>query len=420
VARMADRLELEEQLAQCDEVLREEVGSADPGASGRLVVALGDKARVLGKLGRDGDALGLWDEILGRCAHDPSAGEVPLVLEAGYQRANKLERLGRTEEALAACEVVLARWDPDHGGPVDELRGGNELQRSQYLAATMLVKRDIYGGRRDPDGVLGVVEELVGRYAGSGDRYLRGVVARTLVYQVYWLLVAGRVDAAIAASDALSERFQAEEEPDMMRRVGDPLVQAGRSLGWVIDAEAGWKAHAVMDLTAVASAIGLLDRDRRLWPRALWREMRVRRRRLDQAGRIFDLLIDRLSDLDDPDLKDMLVVTRMDLAAVQIRTGRVRDAVRTTEVAWAAGEPAVRVFREAADKEIGRDGQLAEFRASMNLVALGAVHEGMGQRAEAVAAYTECIERFGRKGSPLVGSGVLLARLGRRIIARQP
>jgi tetratricopeptide (TPR) repeat protein len=416
---MADRLELERQLAQCDEVLREEVGSADPGASGRLVVALGDKARVLGKLGRDGDALGLWDEILERCAHDPSAG-VPLVLEAGYQRAKKLERLGRAEEALAACEVVLARWDPDHGGADDELPGGNELQRSQYLAATMLVKRDVYGGRRDPDGVLGVVEELVGRYAGSQDRYLRGVVARTLGSQVYWLLAAGRVDAAIAASDALSERFQAEEEPDMMRRVGDPLVGAGCSLGWVIDAEAGWKAHAVMALTTFASATRLLDRDRRLWPRALWREMRVRRRRLDQAERIFDLLIDRLSDLDDPDLKDMLVVTRTNLAAVQIGTGRVRDTVRTMEVAWAEGGPAVRVFRAAADKEIARDGQLAAFRASLALVEVGIVHESMGQRAEAVAAYTECIERSGRTPSPLVSTGVLLARLGRRTVTRRP
>jgi tetratricopeptide (TPR) repeat protein len=410
-----DREELARRLAQCDEVLREHSGSADPVAIVHVAVALRDKARILGELERYGDALELWEEILERYGEDPPAGEELIGLEAGYEKAFTLDQLERADEAMAASDEALDRWNPERGR-TETLSEADELQSYRYLAATLVVKRRLCSERRRGDEVLAIDEELVGRYAESTDAYLRRLVAGAISSQVYWLLAAHRVDEAIAASQALSDRFQGETEPDMLLRVGREALAAARSLAVVIDAEAGWEAHAVLALTAVASGLRLLNRDRRLWPPQLWQPVARRRRRLDQAERIFDLLTERLDGADGPELAHLATLARAHLGSVRVVSGRLSLGVQTVDAALSTGAPAVKMLRTMADHAIDRTGRSAAWEASAVLFGLGFLHESMGQRAEAAAVYTECIERFRGSRSPAVCANVLVARLSRRTV----
>jgi tetratricopeptide (TPR) repeat protein len=415
-SNVVDRNELERRLAKRDRLLREYSGSADPVAVGRVAVALTDKARILGDLGRNGDALELWEEVLERYAQDPPSGEELIALEAGYGKTRELAELERTVEALGAADEVLARWGPRSDGEDEELSEADETQRSRYVAATLLVKHRLCSERHRVEEVLSISAELIARYGESADPYLTVAVAHALRSDVYWLLACGRVEEAIAASERLSARFAAEEDRDMLLRVGDPLFQAGCSLGTIIAAEQGVEARAVVLLTALACALHLLEQDRSLWPRGLWRQMSARRRRAAQAERIFELVIEHVRDLDDPDLAHLAAQARIHLSVVQMLSGRFGLSVSTMDAAWTMGEPAVRIFRTMADHAIAGDGRGAAWEASTALFVLGAVHEAIGQRPEAAAAYTECIERYRRSRSPLVIANVLLARLSRRTV----
>jgi hypothetical protein len=184
----------------------------------------------------------------------------------------------------------------------------------------------------------------------------------------------------------------------------------------VIAPEQGAKTRAITVLTALASAVRLLDRDRNLWPRGLWLLAAARRRRVDQAERIFELLIERLQDLDDPDVAHLVALARAYLGVAHMLSGRFAHCARTMDAVWAMGEPAIRIFRTMADHAIAREGRSAAFAASAALIVVGFIHEGMGQRTQAAAAYTECIDRFRRNRSPLVATNVLLARLSRRTV----
>jgi tetratricopeptide (TPR) repeat protein len=413
---VVDRSELERSLDKRDRVLREHSGSADPVAIGRVASALCDKARILGQLGRHGDALELWEEVLERYTADPPSGEELIELEAGHGKARELEELGRADEALAVADGVLRRWGADGDGGAEAVGEADEVQRSRYLAGTLIVEQRLYSEQRRGAEALHVSEELIARYDGATDPYLSFAVAHALRCQVYWLLAGGRVEEAIAAGQRLSDRFQTAEERDMLLRVGSPLVEAGHSLASLIPPEQGAQARAVLRLTALASALRLLERDRDRRPRGLWQQMAARRQRVDQAERIFDLVLARVHDLDDPELAHLAVVARTYLSAAHMLSGRFSLSVSTMNAAWAMGEPAIRVFRSIADHAIAREGRAAALEASTALFVLGAIHEAIGQRAEAAAAYTECIERYRGSRSPLVGATVLFARLSRRTV----
>lgn len=407
---MEDREQLERRLANCDQVLREHSGSADPLAVERVAVALCDKARVLADLGRHGDSLELWEEALERYAEDPPAGEELIGLEAGYNKARELSALEHAEEALAAADEVLGRWE----GRAGELSEADEVQRSRYLAATLLVKQRIFAQRHRADEALPIADELVSRYGESTDSYLAMAVAGALRSDVYWLLADGRVEEAVAASERLSERFRTAGERDALLQVGEALFETGLSLGLVISPEAGLRTRAIIGLTSVASALRVLERGRSLWPPTLMRQMTSRRRRLDQAQSIFSLIVERLRDYDDPELAHLRAHARTYLAAVRMMRGQWVLGLRTVDAAFKMGEPAARIFRGWADEAIAREGRAAASEAAMALFVLGTLYEEMGRRPMAAAAYTECIARFGDYPSLLVRAQVVLSRLSLR------
>jgi tetratricopeptide (TPR) repeat protein len=394
-------------LDQCDLVLQEDSHSVDPVAIGRVADALREKARLLCELNDHSGSLQLWEEVAERYTESPPSGEELIGLEAAHGRTRELDDLELTDDALAACEALLDRWDGGRAG-ADNLSEADELQRDSYLADALFLKLRLNAELGRIGDVLPVANLLIDRYGQSDNEFLRGVVARTLRWQVRGLLLVGDDDGASAACRALVGRFLAETDPQMQHQIADPLLRAARSLISNEETDSGVGKLLIALLAFLASLLGLLDHVS--WPAAIWQPMRTRRRRWDEAARALTSLTGRLDGSDSRELQSILVAALQALSTAQVLSGKLSLGFSTDDAMYAMGEPAIRMLRGWADAALTADGHFAQIEASGALLGLGVAYATAGQPSAATAAYAECIENFRRARSPIVQAFVIVAR----------
>ncbi len=117
------------------------VRGSDRAAAARVVAsAVFNKAVALGVLGRSEDAIAVYDDLLARFG---SATESPLrelVANALVNKGIMLSALGRSEDAIVVYDDLLARFNTATGSPLRELerspkRSSTRGSRSARLAA---------------------------------------------------------------------------------------------------------------------------------------------------------------------------------------------------------------------------------------------------------------------------------------------
>lgn len=202
----------------------------------------------------------------------------------------------------------------------------------------MLVLAQSGDGKRP----LGAVAQLNDRFGDASDPWLIKCAARGTFEEVWWLLRSGDADAALAASDTLINRFEQERNPKARNALGEvlsstasqlasagelrrqPLALAMLVLLPLRDAASSAYTSAKARLPATPAALRHAHPSTRLV--GLMTKSNSLRRRLDQALRIYDLLIANFDSSEDPSLHKLAVGAKLNRGTILSVLGRARTA----------------------------------------------------------------------------------------------
>ncbi len=160
------------------------------------------------------------------------------VAKALEQKAIRLRELGRLDEAAAAYDELLVRFEAAPESEIQERLERAEVEKLNVLLffdpEQVLVLADALAGRPDDtddlesmrralvrllakssalmalgrgDEALEIYEEIGDRFADATDPVMREQVAVTLANKIAWLFQDGRLEEAEAAQEDLAARF---------------------------------------------------------------------------------------------------------------------------------------------------------------------------------------------------------------------
>lgn len=252
-------------------------------------------------------------------------------LDALVARIDEHVADARYEAAVDFCEALIDRYGEDEDRyAVDRVAGA--------------MAKQCYALRRSGDGerLLAAVAQLNDRFGDASDPWLSQCAARGPFEQVWWCLRSGDTSAALAASEALISRFERGDNLDVRDGLGETLLWTASQLAWtgplgsqpllmavlsvspLVDATASAFAWVIARSTAAHVALPHTH-----WPTPvadLITETKSRRQRLEQALRIYELLIANYDDRLDPSLHKLAVGAKLNRGMVLNALGRHRSA----------------------------------------------------------------------------------------------
>ena len=98
-----------------------QVSSIAPALRERVAKALVNKGVALGALGRSTEAVAVCDEVVARYGEDPAPALREQVAKALYNTGVRLGALGHSTEAIAVYDEVAARYGEDPAPAVREV-----------------------------------------------------------------------------------------------------------------------------------------------------------------------------------------------------------------------------------------------------------------------------------------------------------
>lgn len=388
----AERQRSLEVIAASDEVMAAEGGSADPVAQRHVFEALGRKARALGELGRYGERVGVWDEVVRIFADGPPAGRPLIVLQAKAAKAGDLLLSGRPTAALEVATAV-----------VDGCAEQDQSEAARLLAArTLVIKRDALARTGREDDALHVDEEIVKRFWDAEDPGLRGQVNRALSHRSRALWRADRGEDALEVSELIVKRLASAPDSSLresaaavindlarLMAFGGPNMQGIAWTGLVAAINSAYEA--VRTTTAWLPATEslrvpsqlqarvkpLIGTIQRLADAAVPKRLTYSRRRLVQALGGSQAVIARLEGADAPDLQETAAVAHIVQGIALCVLGHPVAGKRALDLASSGHQPgAAQAWHRLA----------ATFaRGDHTLDKVGAV-SALGLRAEALGA----------------------------------
>ncbi|HEY2514263.1 MAG TPA: hypothetical protein VGI39_25525 [Polyangiaceae bacterium] len=250
---------LPESIAQCDDLLRrygEAFENGPAGLRGYLAFALYLKGSDLISLGRWLEALAAFDDLVAKAPSVPE-DERKWVAYARAERAEALEGLGDEAgaaqayaEAIAALgndddpeiSVVVQRTTVARGrllaqlGRTDEafaifdaLIAAPEPVASVAAAEAYLRKAYWLTERRHYEAAIATADAAVERFGSSDETHVRWNVACCMSEKIYALKALGRTDAAAFVADQLVDRFGADLDTNIEKIVAPYAHRLGRS-----------------------------------------------------------------------------------------------------------------------------------------------------------------------------------------------
>lgn len=199
-----------------------------------VAAALFGRGRALTRLGRDDDALPLFDEVVGRFGDRSERDVLNVVGSALYEKGATLERLGRFDQAISVHEEIVARFD--------------NRTEAEFVAdvstAQLNIGADLLRQKRAEDAMR-ASESLEARLRDCTNPVLRYNLACARVNRGSALLSLGRNFEAIAAYDLVVDGIDADIAPDDPQGLptATALMKSGAALcelGRVEDAIARW------------------------------------------------------------------------------------------------------------------------------------------------------------------------------------
>jgi tetratricopeptide (TPR) repeat protein len=193
---------LDESAHAYDEVLRrfEQRG----GAPIRLAHALYTKGRHLAELGRDAEAMQVYDTFLEEFGENPPPGRVDMVIDARSNRACCLADLGRAQEALAEHDAITARY-----GDEEDARARTAVAMSLSWKAGLLASL----GRHDD--AIDIYDQIRAYIGDTNDANLRLRLVSAYYKKGQVLEELGRARDALSVYKEAFDAFPEPERPDI-------------------------------------------------------------------------------------------------------------------------------------------------------------------------------------------------------------
>jgi tetratricopeptide (TPR) repeat protein len=180
-----------------------------------LAFARAERGEALEGLGDEAGAAEAYDDAITALTNDVGDPEVLATVQwAMASRGRLLARLGRTEEAIALFDELIAIPEPA------ALRSVADVY---YRKAYWFVELNKF------EQAIATADAAVQRFGASDDADIRVCVVGCLNEKIYALKRLGRKDAAAFVAEQLVERFAADPDPDIERAVGPHAHRLGRS-----------------------------------------------------------------------------------------------------------------------------------------------------------------------------------------------
>jgi tetratricopeptide (TPR) repeat protein len=171
-----------------------------------------ERAEALEGLGDEAGAAEAYAEAIAALADDDSRLTL-LVEKMKFDQARLLARLGRTADAIAVCDTLIALPEPRAPFAV----AGAYMEKSLSLVE-----------RQDFEAAIATADAAVQRFGSSEDTTIRLCVAICLDAKIIALTALGNKDAAAFAADQLVERFGADLDPSIENVVAPHAHRLGR------------------------------------------------------------------------------------------------------------------------------------------------------------------------------------------------
>jgi tetratricopeptide (TPR) repeat protein len=347
------------------------------------------RAQALRGAGRHEDAIAVAELVLERDAGSVQAGHA--AFRATMLKAANLFDLGRTGEGLAVYAELVERWGED---PERWVRA--KLAEALAFKGHLLFREPAGGGER----AIAVFDELVERFADAEELELREKVADAMRWKAEALQRIGRRADADVAYDDLVAHFAGAAEPTLSAQVAFALEHKTSNL---IRLERGDEALATCDelLTGFADAQAAELRE------VVARVLRTKAHLLARAGRddeasvVSDALLARLEGDESPRLRVLLAELLMAAAAE-------RFAEQQWEAALEEFSGVVARFEDASDPALRGRVALALSNSVVALMQLGrpdeaiAIHHDMaiGFGDAAIEVFDELAAQYADADDP--------------------
>ena len=172
------------------------------------------KARALGRLSRERDAVACYDDMLRRFGNVRQEG--PLMEEvarAMFRRGAVLGNLGRTDEEIAAYDSVIARYGEIH------------LIGLDYIVLDALENKLLtYRDQEDYETMIEVCDDLIRRYEVDPGEGIADVVGRTMIRKAGALNKLGKTAQELSCYDKVIDTFGHWREPEMRKHAAEALM----------------------------------------------------------------------------------------------------------------------------------------------------------------------------------------------------
>jgi tetratricopeptide (TPR) repeat protein len=172
-----------------------------------------ERGQALKGLGDDAGAVEAYADAIAALADDDDPQMIRVVEKMMFDQARLLAGLGRTDEAFAIFDQLIALPEPHASLAVV----GAYMSKSYRLAE-----------RGDFEATIATADAAVQRFSSSEDATIRRCVALCLESKILALKALGRKDAAAHAAEQLVERFGADLDPNIERIVAPHAHRLGR------------------------------------------------------------------------------------------------------------------------------------------------------------------------------------------------
>jgi tetratricopeptide (TPR) repeat protein len=373
-----------------------EFGDSDDSELKRHVgSALFCRALSHGELGNTVEQLATWREIWDRYAQDPSPPWETIAISARYNEAHHLMELGRAAEAAALCDSLIDQAEPGGSEDADDVIGRAIQLRLGTLKAPM-----------SSGQALSELEDVARRCRRLSGPAVRSARNWGVWRRVWWLIDAGRVTEAIAASDDLLARIRGEADPEVLRQGALTLHSLARLF---VGHERYHRPERKLFVRLFVSAAEITQRSIHQYPPAgrVARTINYQRICRRQAMRILEGLADRFAGTDDPELQRVLAAALITKAIrLTHRPAAGQLFMSTLELGSASVYAYTERMQETSDSATGR-------RHAAAYALMAAVAEEDEEREK--DAYSRIIDEFGSDRGVGVRLFVLVARIYRRI-----
>ena len=388
----------DEALERYEQVIERYGARREPGLADAAWKARANRVIALRNLGRREEALTACEALLARARMAEPGVTAGRVARIALARAGALEALGRAPEALAAADDMLERCDQAPQDEVADLAAWGLSTKARALQAL---------GRSDD--AVSVRETLVERFAGAHDPAVRDLVERALKADADVFRDQGRREDAVRALWRLVRLT--ESAANEFVDVGSRLELAE----WLVDL--GRRAEADEALSALPEDYGQPEsaEDRRTVANVMLRHAQLANPASGVRLRLIDALVARFSAADDPELREVSARALFARARIMKSRGREAEAIRGwQEIEALAGDPPLtQELNDLAARALTAAANTLQRHAPRDRSTLG----------PAVAAWEQALHRLRASRdselqarwipAAMVGRGLALARRGR-------